>query len=70
MTLEEVQMNFKKEFSSKPCPTLKTIYNWAHKGIIKFPWGVKIIKSKKKKSSYPEVDEKKNISHRESDFNF
>lgn len=44
VTLEDIYWNFQKKFPSLPCPCLKSIYNWAHKGIIKFSWGEKPIK--------------------------
>ena len=45
-------------------PRLRTLYNRAHKGIIKFPWSAKLVKTTKTRHSKVQVEGKKYYSKR------
>ncbi len=68
VTLEDIYWNFQKKFPSLPCPCLKTIYNWAHKGIIMFTWGEKPVKRHTQKSNKEPIEGRKSIHERKKDF--
>ena len=69
-SIEEVWFEFRNTMSPLAYPSLRTLYNWAYKGIIKFPWGEKLVKTSRAKHSKVQVEDKKNISQREKDFGF
>lgn len=69
-SLEDLYFNFLKYYSGTPCPCLKSIYNWAHKQIIKYPWGDKVVKSPRQKSNKEPIEGRKSIHQRKEDFNF
>lgn len=71
-TLEDLHSQFTKDYPTYDCPTLKTMYNWAHKDIITYPWGFNPVKKAKKRSfiNSDNLEDRKSISLREKDFNF
>ncbi len=69
-SLEDLYFNFLKHHTNKPCPCLKSIYNWAHKHIIEFTWGAKVVKSPRQKSNKEPIEVRKSIHQRKEDFNF
>lgn len=71
-TLEDLHAQFIKDYPARYYPTLKTMYNWAHKGIITYKWGFKPVKKIKNRSFVNEknLEDRKSISLREEDFNF
>lgn len=69
-SLEDLHLNFQKYHSDKSSPCLKSIYNFAHKGIIEFSWGEKVVKSPKQKSNKEPIEGRKSIHQRKDNFGF
>lgn len=67
-SLEDIYWNFQKKFPDSYYPCLKTIYNWAHKGIIHFKWGQKPINTSKQKPNKEPIEGRKSLHQRKMDF--